>query len=160
MMKILFVCTANICRSALAESVLRKKLRQKGLTDIFVDSAGVHDYAGEPYDSQMASLARRAGYDMEGYAKHVTPSMLENADIIICMEHFHMVEVQKRLPYAKWNRIHLFNEICFNERTDLPDPSGDTNYMHQYVFDMIIKGCNTIVSHLLNFPNYLMNLPV
>ena len=147
-MKILFVCTANICRSALAESVLRKKLSQKGLTDIFVDSAGVHDYAGEPYNSQIASLACRAGYSMDGYAKYLSSTMLENADIIICMEHFHMVEVQKRLPYAKWNRIHLFNEICFNERTDLPDPSGDTNYMHHYVFNKILEGCNNIVSKL------------
>jgi len=148
MMKILFVCTANICRSALAESVLRKKLRQKGLTDIFVDSAGVHDYAAEPYDSQMVSLACRAGYNMDGCAQYLSSMMLENADIIICMEHFHMVEVQKRLPYAKWNRIHLFNEICFNERTDLPDPSGDTNYMYYYVFDKIIEGSNIIVSKL------------
>lgn len=148
MMKILFVCTANICRSALAESVLRKKLRQKGLTDIFVDSAGVHDYAAEPYDSQMVSLACRAGYNMDGCAKYLSSMMLENADIIICMEHFHMVEVQKRLPYAKWNRIHLFNEICFDERTDLPDPSGDTNYMYYYVFDKIIEGSNIIVSKL------------
>ena len=147
-MKILFVCTANICRSALAESVLRKKLRQKGLTDILVDSAGVHDYAGEPYDSQIVSLACRAGYSMDGYAKYLSSTMLENADIIICMEHFHMVEVQKRLPYAKWNRIHLFNEICFNERTDLPDPSGDTNYMYHYVFNKILEGCNNIVSKL------------
>lgn len=150
-MKILFVCTANICRSALAESILKKKLRQKGLTDILVDSAGVHDYAGEPYDSRMVSLARRAGYDMQGYAKHLSSKMLENADIIICMEHFHMVEVQKRLPYAKWNRIHLFNEICFNERTDLPDPSGDTDYTCHYVFNKIIEGCNIIVSRV-KFP--------
>ncbi len=147
-MKILFVCTANICRSALAESVLRKKLRQKGLTDILVDSAGVHDYAGEPYNSQMVALACRAGYSMDGYAKHLDSTMLESADVIICMEHFHMVEVQKRLPYAKWNRIHLFNEICFNERTDLPDPSGDTNYMYHYVFDKILEGSNIIVSKL------------
>ncbi len=147
-MKILFVCTANICRSALAESVLRKKLRQKGLTDIFVDSAGVHDYAGEPYNSQMTALAHRAGYSMDGYAKHLDSMMLESADVIICMEYFHMVEVQKRLPYAKWNRIHLFNEICFNERTDLPDPSGDTNYMYHYVFNKILEGSNIIVSKL------------
>ena len=147
-MKILFVCTVNICRSALAEVILKKKLQEKGLTDIQVESAGVHNYAGEPYDSQMASFARRAGYNMEGYAKHATPSLLENADIIICMAHFHLVEVQKRLPYAKWNRIHLFNEICYNERTDLPDPSGDTDYMYHCVYDKIIEGSNIIVSKL------------
>lgn len=63
-MKILFVCTANIFRSALAEVILRKKLQEKGLTDIEVDSAGVHNYAGEPRDYMMCSYARKAGYEM------------------------------------------------------------------------------------------------
>ena len=148
-MKILFVCTANICRSALAASVLRKMLLQKGLTDILVDSAGVRDLSDQPYDSQMASIARRAGYDMDGYAKYIaSSSMLEDADLIICMEHYHLVEVQKQLPYAKWNRIRLFNEICFNEHTNMPDPSGDTEYMYHYVFDKIIEGCDNIVMTL------------
>ena len=52
-MKILFVCNANICRSALAEVVLKKKLQEKGLTDIEVESAGVHNYAGAPRDYMM-----------------------------------------------------------------------------------------------------------
>lgn len=147
-MKILFVCTANICRSALAESILRKKLRQEGLTDIFVDSAGVRDYAGEPYDSKMALLASNAEYDMDGYAKPLSSKVLENADMIICMEHFHKVEVQKRLPYAKWNHIHLFNEICFGKPTDLIDPSGNTEYIYGITFQHIEKGCGTLARKL------------
>ena len=55
-MKILFICSANICRSALAEVILRKKLREKGLADIEVDSAGVHNFAGEPRDYMMFSF--------------------------------------------------------------------------------------------------------
>ena len=149
-MRILFVCSANICRSALAEVILKKKLKDNGIDGVEVNSVGVYNYAGEPRDLRMVSLAHQAGYDMDGVAQFVTRQILDAADLIICMEYHHVVELQKwYVPYAKWSCIHRFNEICFNERTDLPDPSGDTDYMYQYVFDKVLEGCNLIVSKLL-----------
>ena len=88
-MKILFVCTANICRSALAEVVLKEKLHQKGLTDIEVESAGVYNYEGSPRDYTMTAYARKAGYELGGTAHYVTQMMVDSADLIICMEHSH-----------------------------------------------------------------------
>lgn len=143
-MKILFVCSANICRSALAEVILKKKLHERRLDSIEVMSAGVHDYEGEPRDYMMASYARKAGYELSGEARHVTQEMIDAADWIICMEHFHVVEIQKRLPYVRWSRIHRFNEICFDEETNMPDPSGDTGYMYAYVLERIEAGCGTL----------------
>jgi protein-tyrosine phosphatase len=143
-MKILFVCSANICRSALAEVILRKKLKEKGLADIVVDSAGVHNYAGEPRDYMMCSYARKAGYEMGGESKYISQEQADSADLIVCMEHFHVVEMQKRLPYVRWGRIKLFNEICFDEQTNLIDPSGDTGYIYHYVFEKIQEGCGTL----------------
>ena len=152
-MKILFVCSANICRSALCEVVLKQKLMDKGISGVDVESAGVHDYAGEPRDATMQAYAQKAGYELKGKAKYISQEMLDSADYIICMEHFHVVEVQKRLPYVRWNRIHLFNEICFEERTGLPDPSGDTGYMYTYVLQRVEEGCGTIlwkISKMIN----------
>lgn len=140
-MKILFVCSANICRSPLAEVILRKKLQEKGVTDIDVESAGIHNYEGEPRDYAMASYARKAGYELGGTAKHISKDMVDSADLIICMEKFQIVELQRRyVPYVRWNCIHRFNEICFDEQTDLIDPSGDTGYIYNYVFDKIREG--------------------
>ena len=148
-MKILFVCSANICRSALAEVILKKKLHEKGLTEVVVESAGVHNYAGEPRDSKMVSLARQTGYDMDGVAQYITRQMVDAADLIICMEYHHVVELQKwYVPYVRWSRIHRFNEICFNERTDLLDPSGDTGYMYSYVLQQIENGCEELEKKL------------
>ena len=152
-MKILFVCSANICRSALCEVVLKQKLMDKGIFGVDVESAGVHDYAGEPRDATMQAYAQKAGYELKGKAKYISQEMLDSADYIICMEHFHVVEVQKRLPYVRWNRIYLFNEICFEERTGLPDPSGETGYMYTYVLQRIEEGCGTIlwkISKMIN----------
>ena len=78
-MKILFVCTANICRSALAEVVLKKKLQEKGLTDIEVESAGVHNYEGSPRDYTMTAYAHKAGYELGGCAHYVTQAIVDSA---------------------------------------------------------------------------------
>lgn len=147
-MRILFVCSANICRSALCEVVLKQKLKERGIIGVEVDSAGVHDYAGEPRDATMQVYAQKAGYELSGKSKYITQEMLDSADYIICMEHFHFVEVQKRLPYARWNRIRLFNEICFEERSGLPDPSGDTDYMYTYVLQRVEEGCDNLIEKL------------
>ena len=143
-MKILFVCSANICRSALAEVILRKKLKEKGLADVVVDSAGVHNYAGEPRDYMMCSYACKAGYYMGGESKYISQEQADSADLIVCMEHFHVVEMQKRLPYVRWGRIKLFNEICFDEQTNLIDPSGNTGYIYGITLQHIEEGCVTL----------------
>ncbi len=143
-MKILFVCTANVCRSALAEVILRKKLQERGRTDIEVESAGVRNYEGLPRDGKMVGMARKAGYEMGGVARYASQEVLESADIIICMENYHVVEVQKRLPYMLWERLYRFNVICFGEQTDLVDPSGNTDYIYQYSFDRLETGCEIL----------------
>lgn len=146
-MKILFVCTANVCRSALAEVVLRKKLFERRLDSVEIMSAGVRNYEGMPRDEIMVVLARKAGYDMGGNARYISDDMLD-ADLIICMEHFHVVEMQKRFPYARWNRIRRFNEICFGEETNMPDPSGNTDYIYQYTLERIEAGCDSLIIKL------------
>lgn len=149
-MNVLFVCTANVCRSPLAEIVFRKKLLEHGISNVIVTSAGIHDYAGMPYDEMMVSLAQKAGYDFCGIARHLTQQMADEADIIICMQHHQMVELQKSyVPYTQWNRIHRFNEICFGEQSDLMDPSGDTEYMHKYVLERIVEGCENLIEKLM-----------
>lgn len=92
----------------------------------------------------MCAYAQKAGYELKGNAKYITKDMLDSADYIICMEHFHVVDIQKRLPYVHWNRIRLFNEVCFEERTSLPDPSDDTGYMYAYVLQRVVEGCGTL----------------
>ena len=145
-MRILFICTANICRSALAEVILRKKLQQRGLTDVEVASAGVHDFTGRARDPIMVEYASLAGYELTGEATYLSQEAMESADLIICMEQYHVYEVKKRLSYERWNRIRRFNGICFGEPTNLPDPTGDTLEMNIYALKRIEEGCDKLVS--------------
>ncbi len=66
MIKVLFVCLGNICRSPSAEGVFRKLVLEQGLNEqIEIDSAGTHAYhAGSPPDSRAQEAARRRGIDM------------------------------------------------------------------------------------------------
>ena len=146
-MKILFVCTANVCRSPLAEVILKKKLQDRNYTGIEVMSAGVRNY-NLPRDENMSAIARKAGYEMGGVAQYASQEVLESADLIICMENHHVVEIQKRLPYMLWERLYRFNVICFGEKTDLADPSGNTDYIYQYSFDTIEAGCEILAQRL------------
>ncbi len=147
-MKILIVCTANICRSALCEAILKQMLKEKEISGIEVESAGVRNLEGEPRDPTMASYALESGYKLTGEASFVKQELMDAADWIICMEHYHVVEIQKRLAYAHWKRIHRFNEICFGEETDVPDPSGDTDYMYVSVLKHIEAGCERLICKL------------
>lgn len=148
-MIILFVCSANVCRSALAEAILNKKLRLLGIEDVVVESAGVLNLAGQPRDAKMVEMARNAGYEMCGAAKYVEQTKIDTADLIVCMDFYHLVEIQKRLDFKYWKRIHRFMDICFGDKSDLPDPSGDTDYMYQYVFHKIEEGCDILAQKIL-----------
>ena len=75
------VCEGNLCRSPLAERLLR--LRTKG-SDVHVTSAGVIAAVGEPIDPLAADELVRLGGDPEGFeARRLTPAMLEDADLVL-----------------------------------------------------------------------------
>jgi len=79
---ILFVCEGNVCRSALAEAVLRSSLtRERGIT---TGSAGTRALEGEPADALTAQLAASHGISLaEHKARQLTPELLANADMVI-----------------------------------------------------------------------------
>jgi len=143
-MKVLFICYANISRSALAEVILKNKLKEFDLEGVEVESAGIHNYEGYPRDEAMAFYAREAGYEFGGTARFATRAMMESSELIICMERFHVENIQRRLPPEIWGRIHTFNEICFNEQTDLIDPYGKSDQIYRHVFHKIQTGCGIL----------------
>lgn len=147
-MKVLFICYANISRSPLAEVILKKMLQEKGITDIDVESAGIHDFDGYPRDEAMGFYAREAGYEFGGTARFATRAILDSSDLIICMEHSHVENLRRHLPPDRWECIHTFNEICFNEQTNLIDPYGKSDQIYRQVFHKIETGCGILIQEL------------
>lgn len=147
-MKILFVCTGNASRSAAAESVLKKMIADNGIKDIEVDSCGTKVPDGLDREEIMCRIASEHGYEMGGKANPMSEEILNTADKIIVMTQHHKDEITRLLTYNHWNRICLFNEYCFNEQSDLPDPHYQTEYVYRSCFARIESGCKEIIKKL------------
>lgn len=147
-MKIVFVCTGNACRSAAAEVVLKKLIEDSGITDVEVASCGtkVHGYLDR--DEMMCRIAADHGYAMGGMAIQATEEILNSADSIIVMTERHREEVTRLLQYDHWDHIVRFNDYCFGETADLPDPHYQTEYVYRNCFSKIELGCKEIINKL------------
>jgi len=147
-MKIVFVCTGNASRSAAAEVVLRKLIGDNGIKDVEVSSCGTGVPVGLDREEIMCRIAAEHGYHMCGKAIHMNEDLLNSADLIIVMTSRHKEEVTRMLRYDNWNRIVRFNDYCFGEATDLPDPHFQTEYVYRACFDRVEAGCKEIIKKL------------
>lgn len=147
-MKIVFVCTGNACRSAAAEVVLKKMIEDNGIKDVEVSSCGtkVHGYIER--DEVMCRIAAEKEYALGGMAVQATEDSLTVADLVIVMTEHHRNEVTRILKYGNWNRIVRFNDYCFGEAKDLPDPHFQTEHVYRTCFDTIERGCTEIIKKI------------
>lgn len=145
-MKILFICTGNASRSAAAEVVLKKMLADNGIDGVEIGSCGTKVPEGLDREDVMCRIAAEYGYTMGGKAIPMTEDILNSADLIIVMTEHHRNEVTRLLKYDHWNRIVRFNDYCFGEHTDLPDPHYQTEYVYRTCFKTIERGCIELIT--------------
>src|SRR5512134_675393 len=112
--RVLMVCTGNICRSPTAEGVLRRKLAQAGLADrVEVESAGTVDYhAGSPPDHRAQQSALRRGYDLSRQrARQLRASDFERFDLLLAMDAEHLDQLVDLCPGPLVGRIRLMMDF-------------------------------------------------
>ncbi len=143
-MKILFVCTGNICRSPTAEGVLRELARREGLP-VHVESRGTHDYhVGEPPDERAQHHAKRRGYDLSGQrARHVAKSDFEVFDLIVAMDRGHLRLLQRACPPQHREKLRLF----LADR-DVPDPYYGGADGFEQVLDLVEVACRDLLAEI------------
>ena len=127
MVKLLFVCTGNICRSPTADGILRARIRDAGLADrISCDSAGMHGYhAGDPPDSRSIATARQFGVELGDLrARKMVPSDLDEFDIIAAMENAHLRQIRALRPEPPRGIVRLLPSWV-GETGEVPDPYYD-----------------------------------
>lgn len=120
---ILFVCTANICRSPVAEGLLRQRLQEDGLYGWTVSSAGTWAQQRRAAASTSIELLAERGIDISNHrAREVTAELLAAADLILCMEAGHAEALRVEFPEAA-ERIYLLSEMA-GDKQNVDDPYG------------------------------------
>lgn len=105
--EILFVCTGNTCRSAMVEGLLKRLLKQAGLENVRVSSAGTNTLNGSPVAIFAVEAAKVRGVDIsEHTSRKLDEHMLEQADLILVMSRQHLEHI-KRLNRNTLRKSHL-----------------------------------------------------
>ena len=146
--KILMVCLGNICRSPLAEGIMRSKLSE----DFIVDSAGTGGWhAGELPDKRSIATAKNRGLDITNQrARQFKKSDFDTFDHIFVMDNSNYKDVLALAPNeeAKSKVKLILNEIFPNENVDVPDPYYGGQDGFENVFDMLDQACEEIARKL------------
>ncbi len=141
MIKVLFVCLGNICRSPSAEGVFRKLVEEQGLLDqIEIDSAGTHAYhVGSPPDERAQQAASRRGIDMSGMrGRRIDEGDFYIFDYVLAMDESNEYHLREMAPAEEIHKIELFlNYAPERSESEVPDPyyGGHTGF--EKVLDMI-----------------------
>lgn len=141
MVKVLFVCMGNICRSPTAHGVFQKLVAQQGLEKaIQIDSAGTHDYhIGKAPDERAQAVARRRDIDISGLrARMAVAADFDRFDYVLAMDQENLTRLQSICPPGKDHKLRLFLEFAphLGER-DVPDPYWGGHSGFERVLDMI-----------------------
>ncbi len=148
--RILFVCTGNICRSPLAEAVLRTKLAERGADGRYeIDSAGtVTDHLGERSDPRMRRTAARRGVRIDHRARRVTSADMERFDLVVGMDDQHLNALRSLADGASV-QVRKLGEFGDGDRApDVPDPWYGGMAGFERVYEMVDRSCEALAQWL------------
>lgn len=146
--EILFVCTGNSCRSAMAEGIMRKAV--KDIKNIHISSAGVATYDGMPASKEAILVMENAGVDISGHrARRVTDRMLKVADFILVMDQGHKQHILNSVN-GIGKKVFLLKEFS-NEKSGqmaIQDPIGRHISFYERVANELQKSIEGLVEKI------------
>ncbi|HHI76794.1 MAG TPA: low molecular weight phosphotyrosine protein phosphatase [Gammaproteobacteria bacterium] len=152
MVKVLFVCMGNICRSPTAHGVFRELVRQEGLEDaIQIDSAGTHAYhVGNPPDQRAQATARNRGIDLSDLrARQVNPEDFERFDYVLAMDEENLVILRELCPPGREERLRLFLDFAPQRpEREVPDPYYGGPQGFEHVFDLVEEAARGLLEDI------------
>jgi len=153
MIKVLFICLGNICRSPLAEAILIHKIKEKGLKDsIIVDSCGTSDFhIGELPDERTLACAAKHQLSIRHRGRQILRSDLKSFDYLIAMDTSNLKNVQKLAGKYKITPKNLLLMSNFKnglEFRDVPDPYYGGEEGFEEVYEILDSSIDELLSSL------------
>ena len=140
MVKVLFVCLGNICRSPTAEGVFARMVTEADLDEVIsVDSAGTHAYhVGEAPDRRAQQTARSRGYDLSSLrARQAGRADFHEFDYVLAMDRDNLEILGTLCPTGMESKLRLFMSFAPDHPAEVPDPYYGGARGFEQVFDMV-----------------------
>jgi protein-tyrosine phosphatase len=152
MIKVLFVCSGNICRSPMADAIFQQMVKDSELSDkISVDSAGTGGWhVGERAHHGTRDILNKHNIPYAGRARQLTQNDLKAFDYILAMDYGNLSSIRSRIKGASNAEAQMFlhyaNEAGLTTVEEVPDPYYSGGY--DKVYDLVDKGCRAFLEYI------------
>ena len=148
MIKVMFICHGNICRSPMAEFVMKDMVERKGISDCFTIASCAT--SREEIGNDMHPGSKRKLYD-EGIpfarraARQLTREDYKEYDLLIAMDRYNLRNIMRMIGSDPENKVHLLLEYAGKDR-DIADPWYTGNFDETY--DDVKEGCSELLKRI------------
>jgi protein-tyrosine phosphatase len=155
--RVCLVCMGNICRSPMAEAVLRHQLDEAGLGgEVAVESAGTGSWhVGEGADRRAMRALREGGYDLQHRARQFEPDWFNRYDLVIALDRMNLADLQEMAPDESTAKsLRLLRsydpalEGAYEDDLDVPDPYYGGGDGFARVLAMVESACRGLVDEI------------
>lgn len=146
MTKILFICLGNICRSPMAEYLMRNVAKKRGLT-LQIDSAGTSGWHnGEKMHVGTAKILMDLGIDASDFrSSQVLDNAWDEYDYLIVMDQHNLADMEKRF-FRQPEKLFVITDLLEEEIEGIPDPWYTGNF--QEVCQLLTRACEVLADQL------------
>jgi len=153
MIKVVFVCLGNICRSPMADAIFQNMVKNEGLADhILVDSAGTGAYhIGEKAHRGTLNVLKKHKLSYLGRARQFTAKDLTLFDYVLAMDESNLSSIQSMAHKGTETAdLNLFLSYAYEKNwvnvLEVPDPYYDNNF--DAVYELVQKGSQALLEHV------------
>lgn len=150
MVTVAFVCLGNICRSPMAEAIMRQRLKDRNIEGVRVKSRGTGKWnLGEPPHEGTQQILASQNISVDGMISELFTHN-DDFDYIIAMDQNNVDDIKRINPNIQGQLFKLL-EFSNMEETDVPDPYYTNNF--EGVFEMVQSACDNLIDYIVKDTN-------